>query len=120
MPFALHQDILRPSGVEFAVSLNLVVPSTASSSSDVQVLGNLVVARANVLKVFEIRRQSASLRADLADPGESLAANGGDGVEGEVKMDTQGDGFVNMGELKVILDVQRCSGSFELGHLYLL
>lgn len=101
MPFALHQEILRPSGVEFAISLNLVGPLAISSSSDVQVLGNLVVARSNVLKVFEIRRQLASLRADLADPQDIAGARADNGVVGEVEMDTQGDGFVNVGELKV-------------------
>jgi cleavage and polyadenylation specificity factor subunit 1 len=102
MPFALHQEVLRPSGVEFAVSLDLVAPLTASSSSDIQVLGNLVVARSNVLKVFEIRRQYASLRADLKTHSESYSAMRGDGVEKGGAMETIGDDFVNVGEFKVI------------------
>lgn len=103
MPFALHEEVLRPTGVEFAVSLSLVAPAATSSSSDVEILGNIVVARSNVLKVFEVRRQSASLRPDLGIAMHPMRDQGSEGVPGEVEMDIQGDGFVNVGELKVIL-----------------
>jgi cleavage and polyadenylation specificity factor subunit 1 len=109
MPFALHQEVLRPSGVEFAISLNLVAPLAVSSSPDIQVLGNLVVARSNVLKVFEIRRQYASLRADLTTRSESFSALRGDGAERGVEMETQGDDFVNVGEFKVIAGANNLS-----------
>jgi cleavage and polyadenylation specificity factor subunit 1 len=68
MPVALHQEILRPSGVEFAVSLKLVNPRTATPSN-VQVLGNLVVARSSNLKVFEVRSQNTSPKHNVEDQG---------------------------------------------------
>ncbi|KAF8318712.1 hypothetical protein DL93DRAFT_2225607 [Clavulina sp. PMI_390] len=122
MPFALHQEIVRPSGVEYAISLNLVGPLDVSSSSDVQILGNLVVARANVLKVFEVRRQLVDpSRTNLGAPEHNLRASGGplDGPQDDVEMDGQGDGFVSMGELKTRTRAEVNSKPYET-RLYLL
>ncbi|KAJ3764362.1 CPSF A subunit region-domain-containing protein [Lentinula raphanica] len=44
---ALHQEILAPSGVEFAARVNL--------TADEGLQSNLVVARSNLLRVFEVR-----------------------------------------------------------------
>ena len=44
---ALHQEILAPSGVEFAARVNL--------TADEGLPSNLVVARSNLLRVFEVR-----------------------------------------------------------------
>lgn len=60
-----------------------------------------MVARSNVLKVFEIRRQYATLRADLTARSESYSAIRSGGAERGAEMETQGDDFVNVGEFKV-------------------
>lgn len=103
MPFALYQEVLQPSGVEFAISLHLVAPFDYPSSSDVQILGNLVVARANVLKVFEVRRQSSDAMSGDFEPSDGLSGSAETQhmPSADVEMDGQGDGFVSMGELKV-------------------
>lgn len=101
---ALHQEIIAPSGVEFAVSLNLT-PSTLNNGTPVEtkgedstrVISNLVVARSNFLRIFEVR--------EVLEVGRSVrksdARKDTEAVEGEVEMDEQGDGFVNMGSAEV-------------------
>ena len=64
--YALRRSLLRPSGVEFAASLNLT-PSTKTSNPDNEsftatqevskVLCNLIVARTNVLRIYEVREE---------------------------------------------------------------
>ena len=116
---AFHHEILPPSGVQHAVSLNLT-PSTVSSDSssstsssaspDVKVLANLVTARGNYLWIYELREEAAVLPSLVEDERKHLHEKDRDGkrsrrgteaVEGEVEMDAQGDGYVNMGTLKV-------------------
>lgn len=46
---ALHQEILAPSGVEFAAWVKLTVNEGVQS--------NLVVARSNLLRIFEVREE---------------------------------------------------------------
>lgn len=113
---ALHQELLPPSGVEFATTLKLT-PSTlseafslSSSTSHDQPSGsalyNLVVARANILRVFEVKDDPAPISSILEDERQRRAdvRRGTEAVEGEVEMDRQGEGFVNMGSVKVISD----------------
>ncbi|KAF9078133.1 CPSF A subunit region-domain-containing protein [Rhodocollybia butyracea] len=50
---ALHQEILAPSGVEFAAWLKL---ATGEGPEGESVLSNVVVARSNLLRVFELRK----------------------------------------------------------------
>lgn len=113
---ALHQELLPPSGVEFATTLKLT-PSTLSeafspstSTSHDQPSGsalyNLVVARANILRVFEVKDDPAPISSILEDERQRRAdvRRGTEAVEGEVEMDRQGEGFVNMGSVKVISD----------------
>ncbi|KAF7292889.1 Cleavage and polyadenylation specific protein [Mycena indigotica] len=50
---ALHQEILPPSGVQFAVTLRLT-PSPLQSTSTRHTLCNLVVARSNFLRIFNV------------------------------------------------------------------
>jgi len=113
---ALHQELLPPSGVEFATTLRLT-PSTLSeafplstSTSHDQPSGsalyNLVVARANILRVFEVKDDPAPISPQLEDERQRWAdvRRGTEAVEGEVEMDRQGEGFVNMGSVKVISD----------------
>ncbi|KZV86543.1 hypothetical protein EXIGLDRAFT_712088 [Exidia glandulosa HHB12029] len=98
---ALRQEILPPSGVEHAVSLNLT-PSTrralANPSSSAPVLGvvsNLVVARQNLLRVFEVRVEVAPLptQAQVLADEQGKARRGTEAVEGEIEMDAGGEGF---------------------------
>jgi cleavage and polyadenylation specificity factor subunit 1 len=108
---ALHQEILPPSGVEFATTLKLT-PSTlpeASTSQDQPsgaALYNLVVARANILRVFEVKEGPVPISLQLEDERQRRAdvRRGTEAVEGEVEMDGQGEGFINMGSVKVISD----------------
>jgi cleavage and polyadenylation specificity factor subunit 1 len=113
---ALHQEILPPSGVEFAITLKLTpstlvevsTPSTSTShdQSSRSTLYNVVVSRANILRVFEVREDPTPILPQLEDERQRRAdvRRGTEAVEGEVEMDGQGEGFVNMGSVKVILD----------------
>ena len=113
---ALRQEILPPNGVEFAASLKLTpstiaddtvpTPSTSAVQDNItsRALYNLVVARSNILRVFEVKEEPAPISAQLDDERErrSNVRRGTEAVEGEVEMDEQGEGFVNVGSLKVI------------------
>lgn len=119
---ALRQDILPPSGVEFATSLKLtpstlagqVLPTPPGSSARhelaARALCNLVVARTNLLRIFEIRQQPATLHPQDEDGTDRMSQvrKGTEAVEGEVEMDEQGEGFVNMGSTKVIQNYHQC------------
>ena len=116
---ALHQEILPPSGVEFATTLKLtpstlpeVSPPPSSASQDQPSRGalyNLVVARANILRVFEVKERPVPISLQLEDERQRRAdvRRGTEAVEGEVEMDGQGEGFINMGSVKVISDTSR-------------
>ena len=112
---ALRQEILPPSGVEFATSLKLTPstladqnfpPSTSSTRHEfaARVLCNVVVARASLLRIFEVREEPVPLSIQAEDERDrsSKVRRGTEAVEGEVEMDEQGEGFVNMGSAKVI------------------
>ena len=113
---ALHQEILSPSGVEYAATLKLTpatltdsaTPSTSTAHPhpSQSALYNVVVARANILRIFEVMETPAPIfqhqdernrRADVP--------RGTEAVEGEVEMDSQGEGFVNMGSVKVTWNI---------------
>ncbi|KAH7925063.1 hypothetical protein BV22DRAFT_1119797 [Leucogyrophana mollusca] len=100
---ALRQDILPPSGVEFATTLKLT-PSTLVEASPLSThaLSNLVVARSNLLRVYEVRELPAPISTQADDERERRAKvrKGTEAVEGEVEMDEQGDGWVNMGAVQ--------------------
>jgi cleavage and polyadenylation specificity factor subunit 1 len=113
---ALRQEILPPSGVEFATSLKLtpstladqVLPTPPNSSTRQELaaraLCNVVVARTSLLRIFEVREEPAPLPTEAEDERDrkSKVRRGTEAVEGEVEMDEQGEGFVNMGSAKVI------------------
>ena len=109
---ALRHEILPPSGVEFASCLKLL-PATISEPSGSRTTGhalfNVVVARTNFLRVFEVREEPAPISTQKDDERERRASvrRGTEAVEGEVEMDASGEGFVNMGSAKVNLDTQR-------------
>jgi cleavage and polyadenylation specificity factor subunit 1 len=113
---ALRQKLLPPSGVEFATSLKLtpstladqVLPTPPNSSARQELaaraLCNVVVARTSLLRIFEVREEPAPLATEIEDERDrrSKVRRGTEAVEGEVEMDEQGEGFVNMGSAKVI------------------
>ncbi|KAI0754932.1 CPSF A subunit region-domain-containing protein [Daedaleopsis nitida] len=101
---ALRQEILPPSGVEFAACLRFT-PSTLSkgpSSQAGRTLFNVVVARSSLLRIFEVREEPAPVSAQKEDEKERRGSvrKGTEAVEGEVEMDGSGEGFVNMGTVK--------------------
>ena len=106
---ALRQQILPPSGVEHAASLKLtpstldLAPATSPRLEFVaRALCNVVVARSNLLRIFEVREEPAPIPTPADDERERKAkARRGEPVEGELEMDQQGEGFVNIA--KVIL-----------------
>ncbi|KAJ7130141.1 CPSF A subunit region-domain-containing protein [Mycena epipterygia] len=97
---ALHHEILPPSGVEFVASLKLT-PSTLPAppygrGSTTQTLCNLVLARSNLLRIFEVREEQAPFPSPSEEGGDERVRKGTEAVEGEAEMDTGGDGFVNI------------------------
>lgn len=104
----LRHEILPPSGVEYVACLKLT-PSTASSNaasssrSRRRALFNVVVARSNLLRIFEVCEEPAPIPAQKDDERERRASvrRGTEAVEGEVEMDASGEGFINMGSVKV-------------------
>lgn len=112
---ALYQEILPPSGVEFATCLKLtpstladkVIPAPNSSIRHefaARALCNIVVARSSLLRIFEVREDPAPILTHTEDEREKMSKmqGGTEAVEGEVEMDEQGEGYVNMGAVKVI------------------
>lgn len=105
--YIARQEVLPPSGVEFAVSLHLT-PSTASAKNTPRdefvsrVLTNLVVARSNLLRIFEVWQEPVPIQADHERERHAQVRKGTEAVEGEVEMDTGGEGFINVGQVKVI------------------
>ncbi|KAF8631110.1 hypothetical protein AX17_005155 [Amanita inopinata Kibby_2008] len=102
---ALRQEILPPSGVEFAASLKLTpatldqLPTPSRRHEFVaRALCNVVVARSNLLRIFEVQEEPAPLRSPSDDERErkSKSKRGTEAVEGEVEMDHQGEDFVNI------------------------
>lgn len=105
---ALRHEILPPSGVEFAACLKLTPATTTGSAPSTsqttgQVLFNVVVARSNYLRIFEVREEPQPISSQQDDERERRASvrKGTEAVEGEVEMDGSGEGFVNMGAVKV-------------------
>ena len=115
----LHQLILPPSGVEYATVLKLtpstVTPSSASTSSAPVsgcALYNIVLARSNYLRIYEVREEPVQVDGEKEREREKkYVRKGTEAVEGEVEMDEGGEGFVNVGSVKVIL-LQQCPSSY--------
>lgn len=108
---ALRQEILPPSGVEFATSLRLTpstlgalpTPPNATTRHEftARTLCNVVVARSSLLRIFEVREEPAPIASSVDDERErrSKVRRGTEAVEGEVEMDEQGEGFVNIAKV---------------------
>ncbi|KAG8744304.1 mRNA cleavage and polyadenylation factor subunit [Ceratobasidium sp. 414] len=95
---ALRQEVLPPNGVEFAKCMRLTHSTLNSSSSSSgntrpRVLCNIVIARNSYLRVFEVCEESIVSSGN----GEGSAS---EPVPGEMEMDTHGDGFINVTELR--------------------
>ncbi|GJJ10703.1 hypothetical protein Clacol_004930 [Clathrus columnatus] len=95
----LRRELLPPSGAEYATSLNLIPNTSPGGSSGKKVLRNLVVARSSLLRIYEIREEPAPLPTSVENVGTG-GRKGTEAVEGEVEMDQQGEGFVNVGFVK--------------------
>ena len=104
---ALRHEILPPSGVEFSACLKLTPATASGSPTTSQTVGralfNVVVARSNFLRIFEVREEPQPISSAKDDERERRASvrKGTEAVEGEVEMDASGEGFVNMGSVKV-------------------
>ncbi|KIJ63088.1 hypothetical protein HYDPIDRAFT_29778 [Hydnomerulius pinastri MD-312] len=102
---ALRHDILPPSGVEFAVALNFTpstIPAPKPAAESAPTVVNIVTARSNLLRVYEVREQPVTI-SDYAESERDKRARvrkGTEAVEGEVEMDQSGEGWVNMGAVK--------------------
>ncbi|KEP51741.1 cleavage and polyadenylation specificity factor protein [Rhizoctonia solani 123E] len=88
----LRQEILPPSGVEFAKCMRLT-HSTLNSNSRQKVVCNLVVARNNYLRIFEIVEEQGGVSGNAE-------GSASEPVPGEMEMDSHGDGFINVTELR--------------------
>lgn len=101
---ALHQELVPASGVEFLTTLKLThstVPVSARHELAARVLCNVVVARSNILRIFEVREELAQLPEDYEQDRErkGKSRRDMDAVEAETSMDKQGDGFVNIAKV---------------------
>lgn len=105
--YGFRQELIPPSGVEHAVFIKLTPSSLGEDSgpsSSSKVVANLVVARSSLLRIFEVREEPAPLPTLLeaeAKVKSGVAKPGTEAVEGEVEMDREGEGFVNMAQVKV-------------------
>ncbi|KAF9486143.1 hypothetical protein BDN70DRAFT_870239 [Pholiota conissans] len=103
----LRQEVLPASGIEFATSLRLTpsaLPPALSGNVSTRhefvsrVLCNVVVARTSLLRIFEVREEAAPIQPQVDDERErrTTVRRGTEAVEGEVEMDMQGDGYINI------------------------
>ncbi|CAE6441366.1 unnamed protein product [Rhizoctonia solani] len=88
----MRQEVLPPSGVEFAKCMRLT-HSSLNSNSRQKVLCNLVVARNNYLRIFEIVEEQGGVTGNAE-------GSASEPVPGEMEMDSHGDGFINVTELR--------------------
>lgn len=124
--YALRRELVPPSGVEYATSLKLT-PSTVfrshSSNGDApQAVTNLVVARSNTLRIYEVQEEDSLAFASSSGSGKDnwpKAKKDTEAVEGEAEI--EGEGFVNLGLVKVIpfaYHFCRCSHYMQCLELY--
>lgn len=60
---------------------------------------NLVVARSSLLRIFEVREEPAPVVQDEEKDRTLTVRRGTEAVEGEVEMDEQGDGYINIAKV---------------------
>lgn len=116
---AVYQEILPPTGVDFATTLNLT-PSTlasknngtssptplAASTSTSHVLTNLITAKNNWLRIYEVREEEVQLPSlsneERKAQNSTKSRRGTEAVAGEIEMDSKGEGFVSVDTVKVL------------------
>ena len=67
----------------------------------------MVVARSSLLRIFEVREEPAPITPQVDDERErsSRVRRGTEAVDGEVEMDEQGEGFVNIAKVSRVIRV---------------
>ncbi|TYJ59069.1 protein CFT1 [Cryptococcus floricola] len=99
---ALHQTLLPPSSIHHSLFLPHFTPSTiyplpkpssALDTQDIRIAGNLIVAGAQVLRVFEIREEKVTIKEES----EFLEESGLGGGTEDLQMGDLGDGFFDDG-----------------------
>lgn len=116
--YAIHQTILPPSAVHHSLFLPNFTPSTIYplphphqlDAPQVSVVGNLIVAGGNDLRVFEIREsQVPQLPATSKQNGVNGHADGSD-EEGEIEEGMEED-FYDIGQAEVRIPSQTIANS---------
>jgi cleavage and polyadenylation specificity factor subunit 1 len=116
--YAIHQNILPSSVVTHSLFLPNFTPSTiyplpqahdALEAAQVKVVGNLIVAGGQDLRVFEIREELVPITqgdadADVNLDGDGNAGRGAADEEGEIGEDL-GDSFFDNGPLEVCISL---------------
>ncbi|KAL0957913.1 hypothetical protein HGRIS_000094 [Hohenbuehelia grisea] len=101
---ALRQELVPASGVEFITSLKLTPASLENlpvrHELAARVLCNVVVARSNLLRIFAVYDEPATMLGHMDEERDRKAQvrKGTEAVEGEVQMEELGDGFINLGK----------------------
>jgi cleavage and polyadenylation specificity factor subunit 1 len=102
--YAIHSTLLPPSAIHHTLYLPHFTPSTiypiprpSSSTSDIKVIGNLIVGGISDLRVFEIREESRPVLPNGPDGVDGDGGAGGEGEEGMIDGEELGDGFLNNG-----------------------
>ena len=131
--YAIHQNILPSSVITHSLFLPNFTPSTiyplpqshdALDAAQVKVVGNLIVAGGQDLRVFEVREETAPVAASSGVPNDANQTNGngtavrvdvvgGDDEEGEIGEDL-GDSFFDNGPLEVC--IVSCAGPVMISH----
>lgn len=103
---SLYSTILPPSAIHHSLFLPHLTPSTiyplprshnAQQGPDIKVVGNLVVAGGQDLRVFEIRHEAVPVQDDRAQPDEPMLQDG-----------DMGDSFFDAAPADVSLDHMHC------------
>jgi cleavage and polyadenylation specificity factor subunit 1 len=107
--YAIHQTVLPPSAIHHSLHLPNFTPSTIyplpqahnPDAPQVKVVGNLIVAGGNDLRVFEIRESQIALIPDSKHPnGTNGTLEGASDEEGEIEEGMEAD-FYDIGHSEV-------------------
>jgi len=107
--YAIHQTVLPPSAIHHSLYLPNFTPSTIyplpqshiPGAPQFKVVGNLIVAGGNDLRVFEIRESQTALIPDLKRPnGANGTFGGASDEEGEIEEGMEED-FYDVGHSEV-------------------
>jgi len=116
--YAIHQTVLPPSAIHHSLYLPNFTPSTIyplpqahnPDAPQVKVVGNLIVAGGNDLRVFEIRESQIALIPDSKHPnGTNGTLEGASDEEGEIEEGMEAD-FYDIGHSEVSLLLELVEG----------